>query len=34
MTIAEQIIEKLRDLPLEKQREVLNFVDSLIRRTG
>lgn len=29
MSIEEQVVEKLRELPLEKQREVLQFVDSL-----
>ncbi len=29
MTISEQVLEKLRDLPLEKQTEVLDFVDYL-----
>jgi len=29
MTIEEQVIEKLRDLPPEKQKEVLEFVASL-----
>ena len=29
MTIEEQVVEKLRDLPPEKQREVLHFVDTL-----
>jgi hypothetical protein len=29
MTIEEQVLEKLRDLPPEKQKEVLDFVDSL-----
>lgn len=29
MTIAEQVLDKLRDLPLEKQKEVLEYVDSL-----
>jgi len=29
MTIEEQVLEKLRDLPPEKQKEVLEFVDSL-----
>lgn len=29
MTIEEQVIEKLRELPPEKQKEVLEFVDSL-----
>jgi hypothetical protein len=29
MTIEQQVIEKLRDLPPEKQKEVLEFVDHL-----
>jgi hypothetical protein len=29
MTIEQQVVEKLRDLPPEKQKEVLDFVDSL-----
>ena len=29
MTIEEQVLEKLRDLPLEKQKEVLDFVGLL-----
>ncbi|MFZ0785186.1 MAG: hypothetical protein WBP92_03210 [Candidatus Acidiferrales bacterium] len=29
MTIEEQVLQKLRDLPPEKQKEVLDFVDSL-----
>jgi hypothetical protein len=29
MTIEERVVEKLRDLPLEKQKAVLDFVDSL-----
>ena len=29
MTIEQQVLEKLRDLPPEKQKEVLEFVDSL-----
>jgi len=34
MTIEEQVVEKLRDLPPEKQKEVLDFVDSLKESTG
>ena len=34
MTIAEQVLEKLRDLPLEKQKEVLDFVDFLKEKNG
>jgi hypothetical protein len=29
MTVVEQVLEKLRELPPEKQQEVLSFVDSL-----
>jgi hypothetical protein len=29
MTIEEQVLEKLRELPPEKQKEVLDFVDLL-----
>ena len=29
MTIAEQVVEKLRDLPPEKQKEVLDFTEAL-----
>lgn len=34
MTIAEQVLEKLRELPLEKQKEVLDFVDFLKEKNG
>jgi hypothetical protein len=34
MTIEEQLLEKLRDLPPEKQKEVLDFVDSLKVENG
>jgi hypothetical protein len=34
MTIEEQILAKLRDLPPEKQQEVLEFVDSLKKENG
>jgi Protein of unknown function (DUF2281) len=34
MTIAEQALEKLRDLAPEKQKEVLDFVDFLKRKNG
>jgi hypothetical protein len=34
MTIEEQVLEKLRDLPPEKQKEVLDFVDSLKDKDG
>ena len=29
MTIAQQVVERLRDLPPEKQQEVLDFAESL-----
>ena len=34
MTIEQQVLEKLRDLPVEKQREVLDFLDSLQKKNG
>jgi EAL domain-containing protein (putative c-di-GMP-specific phosphodiesterase class I) len=34
MTIEQQILEKLRDLPPEKQKEVLDFVDQLKESNG
>jgi hypothetical protein len=34
MTIEEQVLEKLRGLPPEKQREVLDFVESLKEKNG
>jgi hypothetical protein len=34
MTIEQQVLEKLRDLPPEKQKEVLDFVDSLKAKNG
>ena len=34
MTIEQQVLEKLRDLPPEKQKEVLEFVDSLKGKEG
>jgi hypothetical protein len=34
MTIEEQLLEKLRNLPPEKKREVLEFVDSLKQHDG
>ena len=34
MTIEEQVLEKLRNLPPEKQKEVLEFVDSLKEGNG
>jgi hypothetical protein len=34
MTIEQQVLEKLRDLPPEKQKEVLDFVDHLKEQNG
>lgn len=34
MTIEQQVLEKLRDLPPEKQKEVLDFVASLQKQNG
>ena len=34
MTIEEQVLVKLRDLPPEKQKEVLDFVASLKEKNG
>ncbi|HUO33629.1 MAG TPA: DUF2281 domain-containing protein [Candidatus Acidoferrum sp.] len=34
MTFEEKVLEKLRDLPPEKQKEVLDFVDSLKETNG
>lgn len=34
MTIEQQVIEKLRELSPDKQKEVLNFVDSLADKGG
>ncbi len=34
MTIEEQVVEKLRALPPEKQKEVLDFVDFLKEKNG
>ena len=34
MTIEDQVLEMLRDLPPEKQKEVLEFVDSLKGKEG
>jgi len=34
MTIEQQVIEKLRDLPPERQKEVLDFVDYLRKKRG
>jgi len=34
MTLEQQVLEKLRDLPPEKQKEVLDFVASLKEENG
>jgi hypothetical protein len=34
VTIEEQVLQKLRDLPPEKKQEVLRFVDSLKEEDG
>jgi mRNA-degrading endonuclease RelE of RelBE toxin-antitoxin system len=34
MTIEQQVLEKLRDLPPEKQKEVLDFVNLLKEKDG
>ncbi len=34
MTIEQQVLEKLRALPPEKQKEVLDFVDFLKEKNG
>jgi Protein of unknown function (DUF2281) len=34
MTLEQQVLEKLRDLPPDKQREVLDFVASLKEKNG
>jgi EAL domain-containing protein (putative c-di-GMP-specific phosphodiesterase class I) len=34
MTIEERVLEKLRDLPADKQKEVLDFVDTLRQKNG
>ncbi len=34
MTIEQQVLEKLRDLPPERQKEVLDFVDFLKEKNG
>ena len=34
MTIEQRVLEKLRELPLEKQKEVLDFVDALGEETA
>jgi hypothetical protein len=33
MTLEEQLLEKLRDLPPEKRKEVLDFVDFLMKKS-
>ena len=33
-TIEQQVLERLRNLPPERQKEVLEFVDSLKEKTG
>jgi hypothetical protein len=33
MTVEEQVLEKLRELPLRRQQEVLAFVDQLRKET-
>jgi Protein of unknown function (DUF2281) len=34
MRIEEQVVEKLRELPTEKQKEALDFVDFLKEKNG
>lgn len=34
MTIEQQVLQRLRDLPPEKQKEVLDFVESLKKNDG
>jgi len=34
MTIEQQVVEKLRDLPPERQEEVLRFVEGLKEKDG
>jgi hypothetical protein len=34
MTIEQQVVEKLRDLPPDKPKEVLDFVDFLKEKNG
>jgi Protein of unknown function (DUF2281) len=34
VTIEQQVLEKLRELPPEKQKEVLDFVDFLKEKNG
>lgn len=34
MTIEQQVLEKLRELPPEKQREVLDFLESIKEKNG
>ncbi len=33
MTVEQTVLEKLRELPLERQQEVLNFVESLQKKS-
>ncbi len=33
MTVEQAVLEKLRELPLERQQEVLNFVESLQQKS-
>ena len=34
MSIEKSLLEKLHNLPVEKQKEVLNFVESLEKKAG
>jgi hypothetical protein len=34
MTIEQLVLEKLRDLPVDKKKEVLDFVDFLRKKNG
>jgi hypothetical protein len=34
MTLEQRVLEKLRDLPADKQKEVLDFVDFLREKNG
>ncbi len=34
MTIEQQVLEKLRELPPEKLREVLEFLESIMEKNG
>jgi Protein of unknown function (DUF2281) len=34
MTLEQQVLEKLRDLPTDNQKEVLDFVDFLKEKNG